>query len=73
MKKATEAWLDYAHRDLEAAKLLVDHEYVSNAVLFHADVPLFGFQDFTQRNGKREKLGKKGHGSKKYAKLKGDD
>ena len=36
MKKATEAWLDFAHRDLEAAKLLVDHEYVSNAVLFHS-------------------------------------
>jgi len=29
MKKAAEAWLDFAHRDLEAAKLLVDHEYVS--------------------------------------------
>ena len=36
MKKAAEAWLDFAHRDLEAAKLLVDHEYVSNAVLFHS-------------------------------------
>jgi HEPN domain-containing protein len=36
MKKATEAWLDFAHRDLEPAKLLVDHEYVSNAVLFHS-------------------------------------
>jgi HEPN domain-containing protein len=36
MKKATVAWLDFAHRDLEAAKLLVDHEYVSNAVLFHS-------------------------------------
>ena len=36
MKKATEAWLDFARRDLEAAKLLVEHEYVSNAVLFHS-------------------------------------
>jgi len=36
VKKGTNAWLDLAHRDLEAAKLLVDNEYVSNAVLFHA-------------------------------------
>jgi len=36
MKKATKAWMDFAHRDLEAAKLLVDSEYVSNVVLFHA-------------------------------------
>lgn len=36
MKKATEAWLDFAHRDLEAAKILVENEYVSNVVLFHS-------------------------------------
>lgn len=36
MKKATKAWMDFAHRDLEAARLLVDSEYVSNVVLFHA-------------------------------------
>jgi len=35
MKRATEEWLDFADRDLEAARLLVDNEYVSNAVLFH--------------------------------------
>lgn len=36
MKKATQAWLEFAHRDLEAAKLLAENEYVSNAVLFHS-------------------------------------
>lgn len=36
MKKATQAWLEFAHRDLEAAKLLAGNEYVSNAVLFHS-------------------------------------
>jgi HEPN domain-containing protein len=36
MKKATKSWLDFAHRDLEAAKILVDNEYVSNVVLFHS-------------------------------------
>jgi len=35
MKRATKEWLDFADRDLEAARLLVDNEYVSNAVLFH--------------------------------------
>ncbi len=36
MKKGTKAWLDFAHRDLESSRLLVDNEYVSNVVLFHA-------------------------------------
>jgi len=36
MKKATHAWLEFAHRDLEAARLLLGNEYVSNAVLFHS-------------------------------------
>jgi HEPN domain-containing protein len=36
MKKGTKVWLDFADRDLEAARLLVDDEYVSNVVLFHA-------------------------------------
>jgi HEPN domain-containing protein len=36
MKKGTKAWLDFAHRDLESSRLLVDSEYVSNVVLFHA-------------------------------------
>ena len=35
MKRGTKEWLDFADRDLEAARLLVDNEYVSNAVLFH--------------------------------------
>lgn len=36
MKKGTKAWMDFAHRDLESSRLLVDSEYVSNVVLFHA-------------------------------------
>lgn len=36
MKKGTKVWLDFADRDLQAARLLVDSEYVSNVVLFHA-------------------------------------
>jgi len=36
MKKGTKAWLDFAHRDLESSRVLVDREYVSNVVLFHA-------------------------------------
>ena len=36
MKKGTKVWLDFADRDLQAARLLVDDEYVSNVVLFHA-------------------------------------
>lgn len=36
MKKSTKAWIDFAHKDLEAAKHLVDNEYVSNVVLFHS-------------------------------------
>jgi len=35
MKKGTKEWLDFADRDLEAARILVENEYVSNAVLFH--------------------------------------
>jgi len=36
MKKGAKVWLDFADRDLQAARLLVDSEYVSNVVLFHA-------------------------------------
>jgi len=36
MKKGTKVWLDFADRDLQAARLLVDSEYVSSVVLFHA-------------------------------------
>jgi HEPN domain-containing protein len=35
MKKGTKEWLAFAERDLEAARILVENEYVSNAVLFH--------------------------------------
>ena len=35
MKSGTKLWLDFADRDLEAARLLVDNEYLSNTVLFH--------------------------------------
>ena len=49
MKKATRAWLEFAHWDLEAARLLAGNEYLSNVVLFHSqqcvdrhiDTPLF--------------------------------
>ena len=36
MKGSTKEWLDFADRDLEAARLLVDNEYLSTAVLFHS-------------------------------------
>ncbi len=36
MKKTTRQWMDFAHRDLEAARNLADNEYVSNVVLFHS-------------------------------------
>ncbi len=36
MKKTTREWMDFAHRDLEAAGHLADNEYVSNVVLFHS-------------------------------------
>jgi HEPN domain-containing protein len=36
MKRGAKVWLDFADRDLQAARLLVDDEYVSNVVLFHA-------------------------------------
>jgi HEPN domain-containing protein len=34
MKRATKEWFDLADKDLEVARLLVDNEYVSNAILF---------------------------------------
>ncbi len=36
MKERTNAWLEFAARDLEAARKLMDDEYLSNIVLFHA-------------------------------------
>ena len=36
MKARTKAWLEYAARDLEAAKKLADNEYLANIVLFHS-------------------------------------
>ena len=35
MKVGTKSWIAFAHRDLEAAKILLNNEYVSNVVLFH--------------------------------------
>ena len=34
MKSKTKAWIEFAERDLEAAKELKDNEYVANVVLF---------------------------------------
>lgn len=36
MKKATKAWMEYAGRDLEAARILLKDEYVANVVIFHS-------------------------------------
>lgn len=36
MKKGTREWLDFAERDLEAAKTLVNNSYFANIVLFHS-------------------------------------
>ena len=36
MKKSTQAWLEFADRDLEAARKLLDDEYIANIVLFHS-------------------------------------
>lgn len=36
MKKGTQAWLEFAARDLEAARKLLDDEYIANIVLFHS-------------------------------------
>ncbi len=36
MKKLTNAWLEFAARDLNAAKKLVNDEYLANIVLFHS-------------------------------------
>ena len=36
MKKGTQAWLEFADRDLEAARKLLDDEYIANIVLFHS-------------------------------------
>jgi HEPN domain-containing protein len=36
MKAATRAWLEFAHRDMEAARALAETPYLSNVVLFHA-------------------------------------
>jgi len=36
MKKGTEEWLEFAKRDLEAAKGLINNSYLANIVLFHS-------------------------------------
>lgn len=35
MKDGTKSWMAFADRDLQAAKILIENEYVANAVLFH--------------------------------------
>ena len=35
MKKSYQGWLDFANRDLLAAKELVKNEYLANIVMFH--------------------------------------
>ncbi len=35
MKDGTKSWIAFADRDLEAAKSLLENEYVANIVLFH--------------------------------------
>ncbi len=35
MKDGTKSWMAFADRDLEAAKCLLENEYVANVVLFH--------------------------------------
>ncbi len=36
MMKRTTAWLEFADRDLDAAKKLANHEYLANIVIFHS-------------------------------------
>ncbi len=35
MKDGTKSWIAFADRDIEAAKSLLENEYVANVVLFH--------------------------------------
>ncbi len=36
MKERSKAWLEFAARDIEAARKLADDEYLANIVLFHS-------------------------------------
>jgi len=36
MKKGATEWLEFAKRDLEAAKILINNSYLANVVLFHS-------------------------------------
>ena len=36
MKKGTTEWLEFANRDLEAARILLNSSYLANVVLFHS-------------------------------------
>ena len=36
MKKGTIEWLEFAKRDLEAARILLNTSYLANVVLFHS-------------------------------------
>ena len=36
MKERTRAWMEFADRDIEAARKLTDDEYLANIVIFHS-------------------------------------
>lgn len=36
MKERSKAWMEFAARDIEAARKLADDEYLANVVLFHS-------------------------------------
>ena len=36
MKERTFAWIEFADRDIEAAKKLINYEYLANIVIFHS-------------------------------------
>jgi HEPN domain-containing protein len=36
MKKGTMEWLEFARRDLEAARILLNSNYLANIVMFHS-------------------------------------
>lgn len=38
MKERSKAWLEFAARDIEAARKLSDDEYLANVVLFHSNL-----------------------------------
>jgi HEPN domain-containing protein len=52
MKKGTMEWLEFAKRDLEAAKSLVNNNYLANIVLFHSQQCIEkSFKAFLEEHG----------------------